>query len=240
MGLIDAYRNQRGKVRRAFRRRFRVPLLKLTPDSKLSPIERFVRDGLNSRIYSSVPNSELSQVLVFGGYKGDSVEGWLARRPTALIHAYEPVPDYADHLRQRFSESPVIVHERGVGERGGSRTFSIMSDATSGHPGITETSSEQHESVRVRFESAKKAASGWADRIGVAEINIEGGEYELLSALAEVGVLSRIKHIFVQFHDVGKDTELLVTEARRQLSRAHHQVWNYEMVWEYWKLSEAN
>lgn len=239
MGLIDAYRNQRGKVRRAFRRRFRVPLLKLTPDWKLSPIEKFVRDGLNSKIYSSVPGTEAPEVLIFGGYKGDSVEGWLAKNPTAKVHAYEPVPEYAEILSHRFSNTSVTVHTYGVGKKSGQRTFSVMSDATSGHPGITEASSEQHGSVTVRFEAAQKAASGWADRIDVAEINIEGGEYELLSALADINVLSRITHIFVQFHDVGKDTESLVEDARRQLAQTHVQVWNYDMVWEYWRLSDA-
>ena len=239
MGLIDAYRNQRGKVRRAFRRKFRVPLLKLTPDRKLSPIERFVRDGLNSKIYSSVPRTEVSEILVFGGYKGDSVEGWLAKNPTATVHAYEPVPEYADILGHRFSDTVVTVHTYGVGKKSGQRTFSVMSDATSGHPGITKASSGQHGSVSVRFESAKKAASGWADTIDVAEINIEGGEYELISALADIDVLSRITHIFVQFHDVGKDTESLVEEARNQLSQTHVQDWNYDMVWEYWRLSDA-
>lgn len=239
MGPIDAYRNQRGKVRRAFRRRFRVPLLKLTPDRKLSPIERFVRDGLNSKIYSSVPRTEVSRILVFGGYKGDSVEGWLAKNPTATVHVYEPVPEYADVLGHRFSDTIVTVHTYGVGKKSGQRTFSVMGDATSGHPGITEASSGQHESASVRFKSAKKAASEWADTIDVAEINIEGGEYELISALADIDILSRITHLFVQFHDVGKDTESLVDEARRQLAQTHVQVWNYNMVWEYWRLSNA-
>ena len=239
MGLTDAYRNQCGKVRRAFRRRFRVPLLKLTPNRKLSPIERFVRDGLNSKIYSSVPRTEVSEILIFGGYKGASVEGWLAKNPTATVHAYEPVPEYADILGHRFTHTSVTVHTYGVGKRSGQRTFSIMSDATSGHPGITEASSGQHRSVTVRFESAKKATSGWANTIDVAEINIEGGEYELISALADIDVLSRIRHIFVQFHDVGKDTESLVDEARYQLAQTHVQEWNYDMVWEYWRLSDA-
>lgn len=239
MGIADLYRNQRGKVRRAFRRRFRVPLLKLRPDRKLSPISRFVRDGLNSKIYSSVPRTEVSEVLIFGGYKGDSVEGWLAKNPTATVHAFEPVPEYAEILIHRFSDAVVTVHTCGVGKKSGQRTFSVMGDATSGHPGITEASSGQHGSVSVRFESAKKAASRWADTIDVAEINIEGGEYELISALADIDVLSRITHIFVQFHDVGKDTESLVEEARHQLAQTHVQDWNYDMVWEYWQLLDA-
>ena len=153
MGLIDVYRNQRGKVRRAFRRRFRVPLLKLTPDWKLSPIERFVRDGLNSKIYSSVPRAEVSEVLIFGGYKGDSVDGWLAKNPTATVHAYEPVPEYADILKRRFSDTIVTVHTYGVGEKSGSRIFKVMSDATfrpsRNHSGVKRASRECHSFVRI-------------------------------------------------------------------------------------------
>lgn len=233
--MIDAYRNQRGKVWRAFRRRVRVPLLKLAPNSKLSPMQKFVRDGFGSRIFSSVPSHEVSEVLVFGGYKGDSVDGWLNKNSGARVHTYEPVREYAAALEDRFLESDVTVHAFGVGKGSGSRTFFIMSDATSGHPGITQVSSAPHASIVVRFESVARAMKDWPERIDIAEINIEGGEYELISALAEEGQLSQIQHVFVQFHDVGQDTDSLVGEARNHLAQSHSQVWCYEMVWEYWR-----
>jgi len=62
MGVIDAYRNQQGKA--SLRHRLRVALLKLTPDSKLSPNQKFVRDGYGSKIFSSVPSHAVSEVLV--------------------------------------------------------------------------------------------------------------------------------------------------------------------------------
>lgn len=240
MGAVDTFRNQRSKAWGGFRRRIRIPLLKLMPSSKLSPIQKFVRDGFASRIFSSVPSHEVSEVLVFGGYKGDSVDGWLNKNPHARVHTYEPVREYAAMLEGRFPESGVAVHTFGVGKSSGSRTFLVMSDATSGHPGITEVSSTPHETIDVWFESIESAGRDWPERVDIAEINIEGGEYELISALAEAGQLSKIKHVFVQFHDVGQKTDSLVKEARSHLEQSHSQVWCYEMVWEYWRLSEPD
>jgi len=236
MGVIDAYRNQQGKV--SLRHRLRVALLKLTPDSKLSPNQKFVRDGYGSKIFSSVPSHAVTEVLVFGGYKGDSIAGWLTKNPPAKVHAYEPVREYAAMLEDRFTGSDVAVHTFGVGKSSGWRKFSFMSDATSGHPGITEVSSTPHATIDVRFESIARAAKDWPKRIDIAEINIEGGEYELISALAEANQLSQIKHVFVQFHDVGQDTDSLLEEARNHLAETHSRVWCYEMVWEYWRLRE--
>ncbi|MCV7215698.1 hypothetical protein H7J51_10420 [Mycobacterium crocinum] len=241
MGVTDTYRIQYGEAWTAFRRRFRVSLLKLTPSRKLSPIQKFLRDGFNSKIFSSVPSDEVSQVLVFGGYKGDSVDGWLNKNPRARIQTYEPVRDYAAILENRFHGSDVAVHSFGVGKRSGTRTFSVMSDATSGHPGITGAPSiSPPATIDVWFESVAAAGKDWPDRIDVAEINIEGGEYELIPALAEAGKLAQIKHIFVQFHDVGHETTSFVEESRNHLAESHLQVWCYDMVWEYWKLSEPS
>jgi FkbM family methyltransferase len=206
----------------------------LIPDYKLSPTQRFVRDGLSSRIYSSVPRARVSKVLVFGGYKGASVEGWLKKSPLATVQTYEPVPDYADILCDRFRTDRVEVHRFGVGEQGGSRTFFIMGDATSGHPAIFSGASGNTAAVEVIFQNATDASKTWPATVDVAEVNIEGGEYELLSALAEAHLLSRIRDVFVQFHDVGPETPAVVAEARSLLAESHRLVWCYDMVWEYW------
>ena len=238
--MVDFLRNEPGTVWRAVERRLRVSLLKLTPSSKLSPMQKFRRDGFNSRIYSSVRRHDVSEVLVFGGYKGDSVDGWLNKNKRAKVQTYEPVREYADVLKVRFRESDVAVHNFGVGKSSGWRTFSIMGDATSGHIGITGVPSIPDGVHDVRFESVAVAGGDWPERIDVAEINIEGGEYELISALAEARKISHITHIFVQFHDVGQGTALRVKEARNHLAQSHRQIWCYDMVWEYWRLSESN
>lgn len=211
----------------------------MIPDTKLSPIQRFVRDGLNSKIYSSVPRVRVLEVIVFGGYKGASVEGWLRKNPLATVHAYEPVPEYADILSCRFATDRVVVHRFGVGKEGGSRTFFIMSDATSGHPAILSGASDKGAPVEVTFETATDAAKTWPGTVDVAEVNIEGGEYELLSALSEANLVSRIRDVFVQFHYVGPETPNLLEEARGVLAQSHRLVWRYDMVWEYWTRLDA-
>lgn len=206
----------------------------MIPRQKLTPIQRFVRDGLNSKLYSSVPAARVSEVIVFGGFKGASVAGWLGKNPLATVHTYEPVTEYADILSNRFSGKRVLVHRFGVGREGGSRTFRSMSDATSEYPGKSSVRLDEGATVEVAFKTAIEAARAWPAKIDVAEVNIEGGEYELLSALSEANLVSRIRDVFVQFHDIGADTPTLLEEARRILAQTHRLVWCYEMVWEYW------
>ncbi len=190
------------------------------------------------KIFSSVPKNEISEVLIFGGYKGDSIAGWLKRNPGARILAYEPVPEYAAVLASRFPQPHVLVRVCGVGSKNGSRQFAVMSDATSGHPAITGATEVAHPMVDVKFSSVEVASKDWSEKTDVAEINIEGGEYELISALTDAHQLERIKHVFVQFHDVGLETEAHIRLARSQLAQSHSQIWCYDLVWEYWRLAE--
>lgn len=225
---------------RKIRSVFRMAKYRLLPSNFLSPIENFRKDGWNRILWDSVPTSPPLEIAVFGGFLGNSVEDWLRRVPDSRVNVFEPVPVFAERLEHRFSEQDVVVHAFGVGSIGGHREFKLLSDSTFlSSLNRSVVGAKEENTQNVLFRRASDAALLLPEKIGVMEVNIEGGEYELISALGDINVLSRITHIFVQFHDVGKDTESLVEDARRQLARTHVQVWNYEMVWEYWRLSGA-
>jgi len=69
------------------------------------------------------------------------------------------------------------------------------------------------------------------------KINIEGGEYDLLSYIIGKGLHKSIKNIQVQFHKVdGLLWEVRSTSIQRQLMKTHELTWQTPFVWENWSL----
>ncbi len=74
-------------------------------------------------------------------------------------------------------------------------------------------------------------------KIELLKLNIEGGEYELLESLLENDCITYFKNIQVQFHDFLFDNaKERMTKIQEQLSKTHELTYQYEFVWENWKL----
>lgn len=74
-------------------------------------------------------------------------------------------------------------------------------------------------------------------RIDLMKINIEGGEYGVLTHIFNAGLMGKIKELQVQFHCVSTfDYKLLYEVIRRQLSLTHVVRWRYPFCWESWSL----
>lgn len=213
---------------RPWRRSLLRAMFKLSPDKRLTPIQRYMRDGWDDRIRKDLPLTECSTALDFGGYLGhwaSDISGMYG----CHLHVFEPVPEYAIALKSRFARNfRVTVHPYGVGIRHGTRVFQLSGDATGQFStGISET---------VEFKSARHVAKIMPAKIELAAINIEGGEYELIPALFESGLLRRIELIFVQFHRIWEEGDNKAQRARCRdlLSDSHELLWNYDFVWEAW------
>lgn len=73
--------------------------------------------------------------------------------------------------------------------------------------------------------------------IAVCKINIEGGEYELLSHIIEKGLHKNIRNLQVQFHEVeGLAFQLIYDGIVAELSKTHKLSWRYPFCWENWEL----
>ncbi|MGY3211138.1 FkbM family methyltransferase [Mucilaginibacter sp. HD30] len=73
----------------------------------------------------------------------------------------------------------------------------------------------------------------WADLI---KINIEGGEYDILLRMIESGLISKIKRLQIQFHELEKDSFNKMNKIREGLLLTHRPINQYEFVWEDWIL----
>jgi hypothetical protein len=88
--------------------------------------------------------------------------------------------------------------------------------------------------IAVRVRSAKSLAPELPQEIAVAEMNIEGGEYDLIPALDSSGLLARIKRLFIQFHPISETSAPDRGRCQENLSRTHTCDWDCPFVWESW------
>lgn len=223
--------------------RFWTRLSARLPRRIQSPLARFIADGYNEMLLESVHPDTPGNAMVFGGYLGDSAESWIHQLGTRDIHIFEPVPHFADFLQTRFQGRPVVVHRCGIGATEEQRSFKLDQDSTGSVPTpilpfvTQEIASEV--SVQFREVSYLHQMIDWRDRFAVLEINIEGGEYELIALLDESNLLSHFSHILVQFHYFNRNSAKQMLESHRALSRTHNSVWRYPFVWELWERKVA-
>ena len=167
-------------------------------------------------------------VLDLGGYLGDWAAA-MTERYGVTVHVFEPHPRFAAAIKRRFpGRADIRVHDFAVGAIRGSLDLSDDENASSAlvteGPKVTGT-------VRPVEEVFDELG---LDRLGVVKMNIEGGEYDLLPALIDSGLIARIDRLTVQFHHY-TDAQIGQREAIRDgLSRTHDCVWDYPFIWEEW------
>ena len=180
-------------------------------------------------------------VLDIGAFVGEWSERILRRTEQAgghavRIHAFEPEPNACRKLAAGVGRDPrVQLHPFGLAGRDrtaplavGGPGSSIFLDADT--PGFTG-----QVAIDLRDGAAALDALG-IDRVALAKVNIEGGEFELIDRLHETGWLARISVLLVQFHEFGPDAYRGRRRNRRQLAATHREVWSYPWVYERWDL----
>lgn len=175
-----------------------------------------------------------SDSLVFdlGGYVGQwASDIYSMYRPT--IHIFEPVAEYAQGIRDRFSRNGDIhVHQFGLAGTSQTAKIGLDGDGSS----ILKSGRKAEEIELVRASDFFEQNS--IQRIDLMKINIEGAEYDLLEHLVQTGMVSRIKNIQVQFHDFVPDAERRMRGIQADLGCTHELTYQYPFVWENWKLKE--
>lgn len=211
-------------------------LSRLSASMWLPEAQRRVRawksDGGPSRQFEYVLDQG-ALVLDLGGYEGqwtsDVVARWGCR-----AHVFEPVPMFAEAIAKRFAQNPrVTVHDFGLGAKAETIRLSLAADGTS----AVRVSGTQTVEGRIEL-AADWFARENVTRVDLMKINIEGGEYALLEHLLDAGLLPRIRHLQVQFHDFLPDARERMEAIRWKLAQTHVPEWQYDFVWESWKLRE--
>ncbi|MCE8525330.1 FkbM family methyltransferase [Ruegeria pomeroyi] len=188
-------------------------------------------NALKTRFHTYDDLAPEAVVLDVGGFEGGWADLILSVQPKARVHVFEPHPRFADTLRSKYADRPnVSVHDFAMGGAEGTLTLSDDGDASSAFGGQGGALT-----APVRPVGAVFAELG-LDRVDLMKVNIEGGEYDLLPALLESGLMPRIARLQVQFHLF----EPALIDARAaicaRLEETHDCAWCYPFIWEEWRL----
>lgn len=169
-----------------------------------------------------------------GGYRGE----WAALMRSKYgchVHVFEPHPGFAEQISNRFSEDgKVTVHPYALGSSEG---ILMLSDAADGSSAFSKGNPNIRGRIRNATEMLEKLG---VEKIAVAKINIEGGEFDLLQHLIATGAIKKFQTITVQFHNFVPNAAAQRDQIHADLAKTHRCNWNYDFVWEEWACLETS
>jgi len=217
------------KLGRAVRRVLGRPT---SQDRLKAEIRRWRRDGGDERLRHQFPLDARSVVWDVGGFEGDFAAA-VQEQYGCTVHLFEPVASFHARCEERFrSVDRVACHPYGLSDRNGHFDISLEDNASSFHPAGQAATVERAE-LRCVTEVFEALGLEWIDLI---KMNIEGGEFEVLPALLDSGLIRRVRHLMVQFHGFMPQAQARRDSIRARLAETHREMWNYEFVWESWEL----
>ncbi len=171
--------------------------------------------------------------LVFdvGGYEGQWASDVFGRYGCRIL-VFEPIPKYAEMIRQRFLRNPHIeVFEFGLADKDQQFPFEVLGDRSSAfrHAGTPALMCELRSVTRF-LKSIHNPA------IQLMKVNIEGGEYPLLEELIRSGDVKTITNLQIQFHDFVERAEERMAQLHLLLAETHVLTYQFPFVWENWRL----
>jgi len=190
---------------------------------------KWVKDNGDKTLRLDYDLNENSVVFDLGGYEGQWASDIFARY-CCNVHVFEPVPQFFEKIKGRFSMNPKIrVYQFGLSGANSTMQLSIDDDGSS----LYGTAGEL---IDVKLiDACTFFAENAIDFVDLVKINIEGGEYELLEHLITTGFIVNIKNIQVQFHDFVPYAEKRMRNIQALLSKTHYLTYQYELVWENWR-----
>lgn len=192
---------------------------------------RWINDSGDYTLRLNYDLTPSSVVIDAGGYLGQWAED-ISRRYESIIFVLEPLSSLYENLENRFSQNPkVIPCNFAIGNKNCEMNISVDTDSSSlfnSEASVTETI----QCVDVKdFLKDKNIKT-----VDLFKINIEGGEYDLLERLIELNLLTTVKNFQIQFHRFIPECDTRRKRIQDALSETHEQTWNYEWIWENWKL----
>lgn len=202
-----------------------------TDPNQLAYLEKWHKNGGDKKFLFDPSLSNSSIVFELGGYLGD----WAAEisaRSAATIYVFEPLLEFSSQAKTRFLNNPKIhVIEAAAWIADSYLPIAEASDSTS----LVRSNSSSQKTIKaidlVKFITKKKLKS-----IDLMQINIEGGEYDLLNHLIDSGVVKIINKLQIQFHHDIDDAEQKREKLIADLQKTHKKTFSYPFVWEGWKL----
>ena len=176
-----------------------------------------------------------SIVVDVGAHMGDWSEKMYTRFNCKIL-AYEPVNEYYIQLKKNISQFENIEsYNFGLGRK--NEKIRIQ------RRGVQTTILNQHTDFDDIIEIKDIASLKELNNISIdlMNINIEGGEYDLLNRVIETRIINNIYNIQIQFHEwhpsIGK-SKVRRNQIHIKLMETHQLDYTYDFVWEKWSKKE--
>ncbi|MFN4278858.1 FkbM family methyltransferase [Thermosynechococcus sp.] len=195
-------------------------------------VRRWFRDKGDSTLRLDYPLDPDSIVLDVGGYKGDFA-ALIHEKFNCRVFIFEPVSTFYHICQERFAGNQKITNlNYGLSDTSKVSQIYIAEDASS----FYERTSKASKAVAELRDCAVVFKELAIEKVDLMKINIEGGEYDLLQKLIDSALVENIRYLQIQFHNFVENSEQKRQDLRSQLTRTHIEMWNYEFVWESWRL----
>ncbi len=151
----------------------------------------------------------------------------ISEKYACRIFAFEPMDKFYDWSVTMLTGRPnVEVLKWGAGATNRKDCFGIKGDSS----GAFADGCEKQEVHILRFSDFIKQHE--LKNVDLIKINIEGGEFELLEHIIEMGLVSLFANIQVQFHKVVPDFEKRHAAIREALLQTHQLTYDAPWCWE--------
>lgn len=200
-------------------------------DPFLCNVKKWFADQGDETLRLDYPLNTDSVVFDVGGYLGDYADA-IHKKFGCRVYVFEPVPMFYEECVKRFNNNPSITcFNYGLSSVSG--WFEMRLDDNGSSFKTIEGGTLQQAQIRAISEVISDLD---INKIDLIKINIEGGEFDLLPAIIDSGLINRIKYVQVQFHNFithAVENRLAICNS---LEKTHREMWNYEFVWESWEL----
>jgi FkbM family methyltransferase len=172
-----------------------------------------------------------SIVFDVGGYKGEFATAIISRY-NSNVYIFEPLPQFYAHIKKVFIKNhKVHTYCFGLSNKSSFEYISLADNSSSIYIKNAETEKIELKDI-IEFMREEQI-----EYVDLLKLNIEGAEYDLLDWLISNNWLTKFKNIQVQFHDfVIPNAEQRMRGIQDQLKKTHELTYQYEFVWENWKL----
>lgn len=187
-------------------------------------------DGDNTKRID-YPLDKNSIVFDVGGYRGEWAKK-IYERYGCNVYVFEPIRQHVETINRSLGMFDKIeVISAGLGGYTRKELISLQEEASSIH---SDTGSEQVDLIDICEIFDRYQLSN----IDLMKINIEGGEYELLERMHNVGLMDKVTYYQIQFHDFVECASEKVNLIRKYLSETHTATYRYPFVWEGWSRND--
>ena len=202
--------------------------MKFFPTKWEQEVQKYFADGGDDHFRYDFDLHDQSIVFDLGGYKGQWASDIYSRYNCRIL-VFEPVSYFANKIKEKFKKNAKIeTYCLALGANKREEGIGICADGSSIFTASQEMQTIEFEDVASFFNQFN------IGEVDLMKINIEGGEYELLTRLIETGLIKQIKQLQIQFHNLEADSEFKMNTICENLALSHKPTFQYKFVWENW------